>query len=297
MHFDADSLGMSSASTRLLRDLIHEKLGLFFEDNRFEQLADRLAPLVVQRGFGSFVDYYYLLKYDAAGEAEWPRVMDALAVSETYFWREIDQIRAVAGIVVPQLVDALRGEPLYIWSVPCATGEEPLTIAMVLEEAGWFSRAPIRIVGSDASPAAVEKARRGRYRERSFRNLPPGLRERYFTKAGDEWQVADALHRRITTWDVVNLQSRDDVGRWGRSPIVFCRNVFIYFSQTSIRRTVDLFAGRMPGPGYLCVGASESLLRISTGFELREIGGAFVYVRPGFEEDRAGAAARESGTA
>jgi chemotaxis protein methyltransferase CheR len=224
-------------------------------------------------------------------------VMDALAVNETYFWREIDQVRAMTQVVVPQLVDALRGEPLYIWSVPCATGEEPLTIAMMLEEAGWFSRAAIRIIGSDASPAALEKARRGRYRERSFRNLPLALRERYFTKSGEEWQVADALHRRVTTWDLVNLQSGEDVARWGRSPIVFCRNVFIYFSRTSIRRTVDLFARQMPVPGYLCVGASESLLRVTTGFELQEIGGAFVYVRPGFEEDRAGTAARESGTA
>jgi chemotaxis protein methyltransferase CheR len=295
MRFDADSLGIPNASARLLRDLIHERLGLFFEENRLNQLADRLAPLLVQRGFGSLLDYYYLLKYDPAGEAEWPRVMDALAVNETYFWREIDQIRAIVQIVVPQLVDRSRGEPLQIWSVPCATGEEPLTIAMVLDEGGWFSRAPIRIIGSDASPAAVNKAGAGRYRERSFRNISPALRERYFVAAGDEWQVSEELHRRVT-WDVVNLQSAADVARWGRSPIVFCRNVFIYFSETSIRRTVDLFARHMPIPGYLCVGASESLLRITSDFELREIGGAFVYVRPGGEHDRAGVAAKQYGT-
>jgi chemotaxis protein methyltransferase CheR len=104
--------------------------------------------------------------------------------------------------------------------------------------------------------------------------------------------VADALHRRID-WDVVNLQNPADVARWGRSPIVFCRNVFIYFSETSIRRTVDLFAHHMPAPAYLCVGASESLLRITTRFELREIGGAFVYVRPGGEHDAASMAARQ----
>ena len=295
MQFDADSLGISSASTRLLRDLIHEKLGLFYEDSRFDQLADRLAPLLVQRGFGSLLDYYYLLKYDPVGELEWPRVMDALAVNETYFWREIDQIRAVVERVLAAVVDAARGEPVQIWSVPCATGEEPLTIAMVLEEAGWFARAPIRIVGSDASPAAMEKARRGRYRERSFRNLPPALRERYFVKVDEEWQVADALHRRVT-WDLVNLQNALDVARWARSPIVFCRNVFIYFSEKSIRRTVDLFAAHMPSPGYLCVGASESLLRITTTFELQEIGGAFVYVRNGGMRDNTPIAARQYGT-
>jgi chemotaxis protein methyltransferase CheR len=295
MQFDADSLGISSASTRLLRDLIHDRSGLFFDDSRLDQLADRLAPLLVQRGFGSLLDYYYLLKYDPAGELEWPRVMDALAVNETYFWREIDQVRATVDLVVPALVEALRGETLQIWSVPCATGEEPLTIAMALEERDWFARAPIRIVGSDASPAAVEKARAGRYRERSFRNLPAALRERHFTKDGDGWQVSAALHARVT-WDVVNLQNAADVARWGRSPVVFCRNVFIYFSEQSIRRTVDLLAAHMPFPGYLCVGASESLLRITSRFELREIGGAFIYVRSAGERDRASVAARHHGT-
>jgi chemotaxis protein methyltransferase CheR len=279
MQFDADSLGISSASTRLLRDLVHEKLGLFYEESRFEQLTDRLAPLLIQRGFGSLLDYYYLLKYDPAGELEWPRVMDALAVNETYFWREIDQIRAIADIVLPRVVERSAGAPVQIWSVPCATGEEPLTIAMVLEEAGWFSRAPIRIIGSDASPAAIEKARSGRYRERSFRNLSASLRDRYFVRAGEsDWQVCEALHRRVT-WDVVNLQDEAGVSRWGTSPIVFCRNVFIYFSERSIRRTLGLFERLMPVPAYLCVGASESLLRITSSFELQDIAGAFVYVR------------------
>ena len=297
MHFDADSLGVSSTSTRLLRDVVHEQLGLFYDDTRLDQLADRLAPLAVQRGFNSLLDYYYLLKYDEQAAAEWPRVMDALAVSETYFWREIDQIRAVVGEVLPGLVRDLSGAPLQIWSVPCATGEEPLTIAMVLNEAGWFSRAPIRIIGSDASPAAIEKARRGRYRERSFRNLDARLRERYFTKTDEgEWEAADELRSRVT-WDIVNLQHGPDVARWGRSPIVFCRNVFIYFSETSIRRTVEVLADLMPSPGYLCIGASESLLRITRRFELREVGGAFVYERAGAGHGRAEVPAGRYGAA
>jgi chemotaxis protein methyltransferase CheR len=296
MSFNAASLGISSSAVRLLRDAVHERLGLFFDDHRLDALADRLAPLVVQCGFDSLLDYYYLLKYDAAGEAEWPRVMDALAVGETYFWREIDQVRAIVDVVLPRVAARSPGEPVRIWSVPCASGEEPLTIAMMLEEQGWFERAPIQIVGSDASPAAIEKAKRGRYRERSFRNLAPARRERYFTKAeSDEWQVSPALQRRVT-WDLVNLQSCSEVSRWGRSPIVFCRNVLIYFSEASIRRTVDLFASLMPEEGHLCLGASESLLRITNRFELREVGGSFVYVRPAGEREPAAVPARKRDT-
>jgi chemotaxis protein methyltransferase CheR len=277
MQYRAESLGLAGHVTTIFRELVHERLGLFYEPSQFDQMADRLAPLVVARGFGSFMDYYYLLKYSGDAD-EWGRVMDALAVQETYFWREIDQIRAVVAHVVPRLTEELRGRPLRIWSAPCATGEEPLTLAMVLEESGWFARAPIEIIGSDASRAAIVKAGLGRYGQRAFRNLAPALREKYFIAAGDQWVVVPELQRRVS-YDVVNLVAADEVARHAAAPIVFCRNVFIYFSDHSIRRTLEAFARSMPDPAYLCVGASESLLRLGTRFELQEIGGAFMYVK------------------
>jgi chemotaxis protein methyltransferase CheR len=277
MQYHVDSLGVSGTVTTILRDLIHERLGLMYDAHQFEQLADRLAPLVVARGLSSFLDYYYVLKYSATAE-EWHAVMDALAVQETYFWREIDQIRAVVSEVVPVLVDALRGRTLRIWSIPCATGEEPLTMAMVLGEAGWFQRAPIDLVGSDASPAAIGRARTGRYGERSFRNLPESMRERYFTAADGAYAVSPDLHRRVS-YDVVNLMDPEQMARHASASIVFCRNVFIYFSDRSIRRALGVLERSMPSPAYLCVAAAESLLRRTTIFELRDIGGAFIYVK------------------
>jgi len=149
---------------------------------------------------------------------------------------------------------------------------------MMLEERGWFDRARIELVGSDASPAAIEKARAGLYGERAFRNMPPALRERYFHSAGDRWAVSRDLHQRIA-FDVVNVMDADAVARHAAVPVVFCRNLFIYFSERSIGRAVGAFARSMLDPALLCVGVSESLLRLATPFELREIGGAFVYVR------------------
>jgi len=278
MRYRVDSLGLSGGVTPVLRDLIHQRLGLFYDAEQFDDLADRLAPLIVGRGLGSFMDYYYFLKY-SEDHGEWSSVMDALAVQETYFWREIDQLRAIVDCVVPQL--ARRDEEtLRIWSVPCATGEEPLTLAMLLDDAGWFERLRIELLASDASPDAIARARQGRYGQRSFRSLPPWMREKYFVAGDKQWSVVPDLLRRIS-YDVVNLVAEDEVRRHASARIIVCRNVFIYFSEESIRRTVAVFEQSMPAPGYLCVGASESLLRRTVTFELQDIGGAFMYVKDG----------------
>jgi chemotaxis protein methyltransferase CheR len=279
MTMRSNHLGLSAAAVPLLSELIHERAGLHYDAGRLDMLADRLAPLVVERGFGSFLDYFYLLKYDEDGEVEWRRVMDALAVPETYFWREADQLRAIVNVVIPALIEAQHITPLRIWSVPCSTGEEPLSLAMMLDQAGWFDRAAIEIHASDASPQALEKAAAGRFRERSFRSLPVHVRERYFTREGDVWAIDRRVHQRVTSWSLVNLMCEAQVAAHAHVPIIFCRNLFIYFSEAGVRQVVGQFARQMSLPGYLCVGASESLLKVTTAFELEEIGGAFVYVK------------------
>jgi chemotaxis protein methyltransferase CheR len=280
----SETLGIPSAGLPVLIELVHERTGLFFGNGRGDLFAERMAPLVVERGFRSFLDLYYLLRYDeAARQAGWQQVLDALSVPETYFWREIDQVRAVVNRVVPELVRAARG-PLRIWSAPCASGEEPLTIAMALEEAGWFDRAAIEIHAGDGSPAAITKARAGRYRARSMRVLPPALREKYFVADSDVFVPVPELSRRISSWSVVNLMQEEEIAAFARSPIVFCRNAFLYFSPHSVRRVVDNLARLMPAPGFLCVGASESLLNVTSAFTLEELDGAFVYVKRGLDD-------------
>ena len=282
MPSDAENLGLRTAAIFLLRDLIHERTGLHYDSGRCDTLADRLAPLVVARGFGSFLDYYYFLKYDPAADDEWAQVLDALSVTETYFWREIDQLRAVAEVIVPDLVR--RQGSARIWCVPCATGEEPLTLAMLLDRQGLFDRGSVEIRASDGSEAALARARVGIYRERAFRALPPHLQDRYFTVVDGGWRVDPQLHRRIVSWDRVNLMDDAEVRRRAAVDVILCRNVFIYFSEPGIRRVVNIFADVMHTPGYLCVGAAESLLRVTTRFELQEIADAFVYVKHSAQE-------------
>ncbi|HMJ66210.1 MAG TPA: protein-glutamate O-methyltransferase CheR, partial [Candidatus Binatia bacterium] len=94
-------LSAPEGTIALLRDLVHEHTGTFFDASRFDTLTDKLTPLARERGCASFLDYYYLLKFGSESSAEWQRVMEALSVQETYFWREMDQVRALVDVLVP----------------------------------------------------------------------------------------------------------------------------------------------------------------------------------------------------
>jgi chemotaxis protein methyltransferase CheR len=278
MGVNPDVFGLRRGAETLLRDLIHERSGLYFDDAKLEILSEKLAPLIVERGFNSFLDYYYLLKFDADASEEWRNVSNALSVQETYFWREMDQINSLAESVVASLVAENGNSPIRIWSAACATGEEPLSIAMRLNESGWFERASIEIYASDLSSSALERARRGTYRDRSFRALPAHLKDKYFEPDGKEWRVARFLHEKIK-WHQANLLERSEIESLAASSVIFCRNVFIYFSPDAIRKVVDTFAETMKVPAFLFAGAAESLLKLTDDFELEEIGECFAYVK------------------
>jgi chemotaxis protein methyltransferase CheR len=249
-----------------------------FDNGKRDLLMDKLSPLVIERGFSSYLDYYYLLKYDTEARLEWQNVMNALSVQETYFWREIDQVRALVETLVPQWQARNPRSTLRIWSAACATGEEPLTIAMALNEAGWFERASIEILASDASSKAIDRAREGVYRERAFRNLPVKLRDRYFEKEGPAMRIKRDIHSRVN-WGIANLMEEEQIASRAAADFIFCRNVFIYFSENAIRRAVHSFAKFIRSPGYLFVGAAESLVRLTTDFNLIEIDDAFAYMK------------------
>ncbi|HEY4247712.1 MAG TPA: protein-glutamate O-methyltransferase CheR [Lacunisphaera sp.] len=260
----------------LLRDLVLERTGTHFDSERIGLMLDKLEPRLKATGSSSFLEYFYLLKYDDKGPQEWRRVMDAFSVQETYFWRELDQIRALVERVIPAWF-AQTTRPFRIWSAACASGEEPYSIVIALLEAG-LGHYPIEIVASDASEAALEKARTAIYRERSFRALPAGLREKYFVPHPDGSLLRPEVSSRVV-FQWANLVALDESTTVPQAEVIFCRNVFIYFSPATIRKVVTAFAKRVPAKGQLFVGASESLLKLTDQFELQELADAFVYER------------------
>lgn len=277
---DSSLNGLASSLT-MLANLIHERTGLNFEANRLETLADKLAPLLSEGNFDTYLDYYYFLRYDEHSGNAWQRLQTALAVNETYFWREYDQIRATAEWIVPRLQKQnavhLPRRPVRIWHAACATGEEPYTMAIALQEAGAYERGTVEIIATDFNVDALSQARLGIYRQRSFRSIPPEILTRYFTPHGrDQNRLVDSIRARVN-FSYMNLLDETAMARMRDFDVIICRNAFIYFSNQSVNRVVEAFYRSLIDTGFLFVAAAESLLRLTNLFELVEVAGAFGY--------------------
>jgi chemotaxis protein methyltransferase CheR len=263
----------------LLLELIHTRMGLFYENGRRDLVLDKLSPLMADRGLDSIQDYYYLLKFSREAEMEWRRVETALAVNETYFWREFAQIEAVTNKILPDLSKKYPDRPVRIWHSACATGEEPYTMVMALFEAGVIDRYPVEIYASDINSEALAHARAAIFKKRSFRAVTPEITEKYFIQLNQgRHKLVDAVRERVHFFQL-NLLDIERMHSLGKFDVIFCRNVFIYFSQEAINKVISGFYDRLNSPGYLFVAAAESLLKFQTDFELLEIENAFGYIK------------------
>jgi chemotaxis protein methyltransferase CheR len=271
------ALPLSPPVFSILSQLIEETTGLHYEARDADLLAERLSVRASELELDSLLDYYYYLRYDEAGPRELEALVDLLVVNETYFFREVDQLRALVELLLPQ---RLAKQPsCRVWCAACSTGEEPLTLAMLLEERGLLDR--VEILASDVSSRVLAKAERGTYSGRALRALGDAARQRHFvTREEGALGVRPALYSRIR-WQRVNLLDFDRVGSLGSFDVILCRNVLIYFRDETVVRLVDRFAKSLTVGGLLLVGASESLLRFGTAFDCQEHGGAFFYKKSG----------------
>lgn len=269
-----ESAALGQRALTLLRDLINQRCGIQYEDDRLDLLAGKLEGRVVDLGLASFEEYYHYLRYDPGGGVEWQALADAVTVNETYFMREVDQLQAFVETVVPGLRATKRSSRLTIWSAACSTGEEPYSLAMLLLEHGLADN--VGIIATDISRKALDQARRGAYGRRSLRAMPPHLAEKYLDQDTTGWKIQSRV-REMVSLGQMNLLDRDAMRLVRGMDAIFCRNAFIYFDQASVQQVVDGFYSVLNPGGYLFVGAAESLIRVSTRFELVEVGNAFGY--------------------
>jgi chemotaxis protein methyltransferase CheR len=278
---DAD-IKMSDEEFLVVRDLIYNYSGLYFnEDSKF-LLERRLSPRLVHHQLATFHEYYYYLRYDQNREQELSDIMDILTTNETYFFRESFQLKAFTDEIIPEIVSikSARGDKtLRVWSAGCSTGEEPYTIAMLLLErpelAGW----KIEIVGTDISQRVLHQARKGVYGSSSFRVTEPVYINRYFHEQDGGHRIADRI-RELVTFSRLNLFEQSRFLFLGKMDIIFCRNVIIYFDLSAKKKVIENFCSTLIPGGFLLLGHSESLMNISTSFKLRHFKNDMVYEKP-----------------
>jgi chemotaxis protein methyltransferase CheR len=273
---------------RLLRDLIAERLGIWFGPEARSSLERRLRERLGVRGLTSFSDYYQLLRYSPHGAEEWDEAGEVLATHETYFFREDYQLRAFQQELLPMLAARPRRR-IQVWSAGCSTGEEAYTVAMLILESGLFDHAwDLRVYGSDLSKKCIAAARRGVYGTASFRTTPETAKRRWFTplSAPDASQADAATYgvsgevRALCHFAQMNLLDEERTHLVGRCDVIFCRNVVLYFDAAARRRVIEMFYERLVPGGVLLMGHAESLLNVSTAFELLHLKEDLVYRKP-----------------
>jgi len=265
---------------RKVSDFLYRRTGMLFTETKRYYVERRIADRMSFLKIGSFPTYFGYLRGDVDGEIE--KFINAFTVNETYFYREEHQLRCLSTDLLNERVRAKKpGETLRIWSVPCATGEEPYSIAMWLLD-NWpeVDVQDIEIVGSDIDTECVAAAQRGEFGQRALMRLSPALIEKYFEALGeDRWRIVADL-RQSVQFTAANLMNRSETRQHGKFDIIFCRNVLIYFDDASRRLAAEnLFESLVPG-GFICLGHTESMSRISPLFEVRRFADAIVYQRP-----------------
>jgi chemotaxis protein methyltransferase CheR len=223
------------------------------------------------------------LAYNDRSGAEMQALANLITTNETYMFREYKQLEAFGNACLPEVVarkQAQGNRNLRIWSAGCSSGEETYTVAIIVQEVfpaidDW----DLQIVATDIDEERLAMAVAGLYGERSMKNVPAEYLGRHFTPQGAEWRVKPQT-RSLVTIQSLNLHDRLQMRKMRSFDFIFCRNVLIYFDDTSRKAAVDHFYNALNPGGFLFLGHSESVGRISSAFRLRRMGEHLVYMKP-----------------
>ncbi|MCX7946693.1 MAG: protein-glutamate O-methyltransferase CheR [Hydrogenophilus sp.] len=263
------------------REFFYRKTGIYFDDSKRYFVDKRLIERIHATGAGDFRRYFNLIRFQASGE-ELQNLINLMTVNETYFFREEYQFKCLVRSILPEITRRKKpGHPIRIWSIPSATGEEPYSIAIYLLE-NWplLDQWDVEILSSDIDTDALAKAREGIYAYRSLQYLPASLLQKYFTPLpSGHYQISPML-RDVVQFSQVNLIDPVQTGYYRRLDVIFCRNLLIYFDDRSRAQAAqNLYDALNPG-GYLCLGHSESMSRITSLFEIVKFPEAIIYRKP-----------------
>ena len=264
----ADLSALTEEDFRRLAEFLYRRTGMVFTKAKRYYVERRIADRMVATSIRSFPAYFAFLRSEIRDEVE--HLINAFTVNETYFYREDHQLECLTKDLLRERTKGKRnGDAVRIWSAPCSTGEEPYSIAIWLLE-NWpeVDMFDIEIVGSDIDTRVLEDASAGVFGKRALMRLSPELVARYFRQLDDErWEILDDL-RRSVRFSRVNIMETRETRPQGQFDVIFCRNVLIYFDDESRRVAAEnLYDNLLPG-GFICLGHTESMSRISSLFEV-----------------------------
>jgi chemotaxis protein methyltransferase CheR len=278
----AAEASLSRQTFNRLRDLVREHAGIDFPDEKRYLLESRVKPRLMAQEVPDFETYADRLEQGDTREIA--RLVNAVTINETAFFRHPSQFEALEDTILPELVrlhQQERSGPMRLWSAACSAGDEAYSLAILIRETigPRHPRMEYEIVGTDIDTAVLEEARAGRYRKRSVRNVPPAYLRDYFDRSGEAFVVDPAI-RDMVEFRPLNLTDAQDMRRMRNFDLIMCANVLIYFNETSKKDVLQgLYRSLRPG-GYLFVGGSEALGELDVPLEPVRHEGALAYRRP-----------------
>lgn len=266
-----------------LSGFIAGAMGLHFPRERWPDLQRGLAGAAAEFGFDDVAECADWLLSAPLGKAQQQVLASHLTVGETYFLREKKSFEVLAARVLPELIRSRRGreQRLRLWSAGCCTGEEPYSLAILLQQllpdlADWH----VTILATDINARFLRKAVAGSYGEWSFRDAPEGLRERYFNRSPEGRYLVAPETRRMVTFEHLNLVEDaypSLTTDTNAMDVILCRNVLMYFSPEQIRRVIGKFRHALLDGGWLLVSPSEASQELFSRFATRNFPGVILY--------------------
>lgn len=267
---------------RELRDLIYERSGIFFPENKQYLLEGRLGRRLDELEMDGFDEYLRYLRGLAVQTQELKNIYNLITINETFFFRYMKQLEVFSRTLLPDLIKSREKQPIRrikIWSAASSSGEELYTLAMMMRENlnGQLASWNIDLLGTDISNKILNDARTAVYGKNSFRgDTSAYYKSRYFTPVGDKLQVKDEI-KKMVRFDFLNLNDLPAIQRLRGVDFIFCRNVLIYFDKESKKKVVKTFYDILNHGGFLLLGEAESLHGVSSAFKVEHFPGAFVY--------------------
>jgi chemotaxis protein methyltransferase CheR len=262
-------------------EFFYRKTGILFDPGKKYFVDRRLAERMQKNGCETFQEYFASVRFDIDSK-ELQNLVNQMTVNETYFFREDYQFQALVSGILPDIAASKNiRRPIRIWSLPCSSGEEPYSLAIyILEHWRDADRFDIEIMGSDIDSAILAKAAAGTYGERSLQRLSPEIRRKYFVSLGDgEYKICDDLRTSID-FSRVNITDPLHMRQFREIDVIFCRNLLIYFDDKSRLEAVEAMYDCLAPGGFICLGHSESMSRISSLFRPKKFADAIIYQKP-----------------